>query len=87
MTPTTYRWMFLAWPLVCGLIVGGLLGAITGSLSLFALVGTFVTAVFYVGLRDRGVYRMPDKTTDLAYDYLPQNVHFHQFLDDTTSKH
>ena len=47
MPPKTYRIIAKFWPLICGLIIGGLLGGIMHSFSFFLLFGAIGWAYFY----------------------------------------
>jgi hypothetical protein len=47
MTPKTYRIVAKFWPLICGLIIGGLLGGIMQSFIAFLLFGTIGWAYFH----------------------------------------
>ena len=47
MLPKTYRIIAKFWPLICGLIIGGLLGGIMHSFSFFMLFGAIGWAYFY----------------------------------------
>lgn len=47
MSPKTYRIVAKFWPLICGLIIGGLLGVIMHSFSFFLLFGAIGWAYFH----------------------------------------
>lgn len=47
MAPKTYRIVAKFWPLICGLIIGGLLGGIMNSFSFFLLFGAIGWAYFH----------------------------------------
>ena|ERR1035437_5418669 len=47
MTPKTYHIVAKFWPLICGLIIGGMLGGIMQSISAFLLFGMIGWAYFY----------------------------------------
>lgn len=48
MKPRTHKRLLKAWPALCGLVIGGLLGGLTGSLAFFALFGGIAWGVFHV---------------------------------------
>nr|MBL8456294.1 hypothetical protein [Zoogloeaceae bacterium] len=48
MKPRTHKRLLKAWPLCCGLVIGGLFGGLTGSLAFFALFGGIAWGVFHV---------------------------------------
>ena len=47
MPPKIYRLIAKHWPLICGLIIGGMLGGIMQSVSAFLLFGMIGWAYFY----------------------------------------
>jgi hypothetical protein len=57
MLPKTYRIIAKFWPLICGLIIGGLLGGIMHSFSFFMLFGAIGWAYFYFDF-----FHVPDGT-------------------------
>ena len=73
------------WPAFCGLVVGGLLGAITGSLALFALFGLVAWAIAYGTCRGWVVpasdeclhdpFRPGNIVTDPALHFLECNLY------------
>ena len=62
---TKLRLLRRLWPLFCGLVVGGLLGGLTGSWSIGALAGGVAWLFFYVQMHS---------TDDGNDDYDPNRV-------------